>query len=319
MNERLQRALVVLGILIASNGVVFGFVLQLRAGGDLRILLTTLISTLLFVTLSVLWEVLGRLKQSQTESRRYSHLLDESRFFGRTADPSALYEVARRFVGITKDKYVKILEIEGDGSAVCYNSMSITTVSQPVSFIEHDITLFSHPDPVASISIAVDQRVIHDGDRQIILQPVPTPGGRVGSFHLRFEPVLGLNQTVMIKGLRIRLPSRSYVMERNNDREPFEYSSVGGQYPKDSVRIEVVFPSGFTPVSPGAKVWCGDGKLEHEAEMARISKNNPVVRVDEGGKYHIMLSVEYPLVGLKYAITWYPPLRELALRPVAIP
>jgi hypothetical protein len=98
--------------------------------------------------------------------------------------------------------------------------------------------------------------------------------------------------------------------EKHSEYGPYEYSRCIVRYPTDKLRMVVNFPKDFDISGEQFfDVFTGQSWDRANGEVARIKKNQYIKKTFDQKEHtnKIELNIEYPFVGLSYAIKWIPP------------
>ncbi len=300
------RRISLLGGIASIVGLVGG-VLVAVLEGKLLPLAVAAPSLLLGFSIILLWIMHVRQTRCYQKLSGITAVSIRSMLISHSADPELAYLVAREAIGVTKDQLHKSILMTDGGGATMRQSMTVAAVNQAVQRLEHRISLYTNDDPNAGDKIIVP-KTLHSPGRSVTVERLRLILGRVGIYQLFFEPKIDQGTKASIEPFEVTLPNGTYAMSLAALKEAEEYTSVASQYPMDSVRLEVLFPEHFVPRKIDFDVWCGDAKLPHAREKQRILSHGYLTDGrGPDGLWHAVLQVPFPLVGLRYAITWIPP------------
>jgi hypothetical protein len=180
-----------------------------------------------------------------------------------------------------------------------------------------DNTLFLKPDQQSPKSILRPPRITSlDPNRAFYIEtPKETPGIVVVTIS---PPLRELESTEFVLSEEIKgqfyasTISRSELQRRTKEDDE-DFFAWRIDRPTRKLSLKVTFPEDIRPMSYSHRVFFapvaqGLPNREQHEELRRI--NTPVLGTSPRGQPQLVLSVDYPAVGLLYAIYWNPPLDE---------
>lgn len=138
--------------------------------------------------------------------------------------------------------------------------------------------------------------------------------GNVVYYSIRFEPPLQRGETAEVSCEEAY--NNAYVMTREEleqlikeekflEEKPKERTASSIVVPTDFVRRRITFPRDYDINDVGVDVFVRRMRLHDERE--RIRKQGCLSKIKVGSRWMLELSVEKPVVGASYHITWQPP------------
>ena len=225
----------------------------------------------------------------------------------RSADPTIIYSMMAKAIGMTRDQYTKIVTIHETGAADLEFGFTIRAVTRQVHWVEQKATLPDHFNANAASEVSLTGG--HDEKHIVRPERVGPPGGRTALYRLHIEPCLQTGESTRLEGIRMTEPAGTFAQSKRDMRGNNEYTAVMTQYPCDELRLEVRFDAGTAPGAGdvGYDVWFGEAKMPHAEEHRRIQEIGAFEFHPRAGQSATaVLRVPYPLPELRYAVVWFP-------------
>jgi len=208
--------------------------------------------------------------------------------------------------GFIRTKYHVVYEIGADGSAHSVHTEAIKALNDELPGIEHSTTITTEPENITgAFSVKTEAGQSQLGDVQITKKLTLSTPTRL-YYQLMFSPQLKPNQTIEYS-YEVRGPAGMFALnmdELESRKLPYDYVSLKNSYPSRRLSIAIVFPQEIRPEQLKVDVWMGDARLPFKKEINRNAQALTTKRVE--GKLVAEFAVDYPILDVKYAITWQP-------------
>ncbi len=209
--------------------------------------------------------------------------------------------------GFVRSVYEITYEIQADGSANINYRERFKVINGELSGVEHYTTIATSPTDMKE-RFKVDAAVGQAKGQEIEILPkliLNAPNHLY--YQLLFSPPLkrGLELEYTYK---VQCPPKTFVRssEELSERSlPFDYVSIEVAYPTEALVLKLIFFD--NPVEIEYDVWMGDARLRLKKEFRRLDEIGAKT-IERGSDQHLFaqLKVEYPVLGLQYALTWKP-------------
>lgn len=220
----------------------------------------------------------------------------------------ALTEMAGKFFGWRKDTFSSKVLISADGSSESINDVTLTAFAKQVRRIEYISATPSVPDEIEG-RLEVSAEPHHEAGVKIIHEILRSTTKEC-FWSINFIPDLRAGKTVNYRFKQKCLP-HSFALNLDEMRQrglDLEHYSQQITYPTARFSLRVAFASELSPETIDYDVWLGRGGVRHMEEFIRISQAGFYsTGTDADNRIYGELDVEYPIQGLRYAITWKPP------------
>lgn len=216
------------------------------------------------------------------------------------------YDFSCALYGVARDQFSRTIDIHPNGDATIQLSMTINAVRQDVNSLEQAYSI-PHGTVHTNVKDAVGE--LTNGSKVYLSTEDSTRTTSVQRLSLQ-GPVLRGQQGALLRPFEW-FSEGAFAMTRaelERRKQAIEYSAMKLTYPSNSVRIEVHFPEGYRPEKLDYDVWYGLGEVRNRVEYARLVAldRSPLAVRDDLKRQVATLQVQYPIVGLTYAITWLP-------------
>jgi hypothetical protein len=209
--------------------------------------------------------------------------------------------------GFMRTKYQVIYEIGPDGSAHSVHTEVIRALNAKLPAIEHSTTITTEPENITgTFSVQTEAGKSKSGDVRITKKLALSTPTRL-YYQLMFTPKLKPGQSIEYS-YEVQGPAGMFALNEGELRArnlPYDYISLKNSYPSKSLALTVVFPDEIRPLNLDIDVWMGDARLQLEKEFNRMKKAPALTEKRRSdGKLVVEFAVDYPILDLKYAITW---------------
>jgi hypothetical protein len=226
-----------------------------------------------------------------------------------------LAEILGKFFGVQKKAYTIDCTVRADGSSSSTHDVELVAHANQITQIEYRSTTPSVPEGVTG-RLEINAVARKDSGVDISAQ-VLRQDGRECYWSLNFAPALKPGQTIAYRFHQNTVPgafSRSQEEMTGRGLE-CEFYSVLVTYPTDKLTVCVAFEKEISPLKMSYDVWLGNGRVRHMAEYAKIETQREFVSDrDQEDRIYGKLEIQYPIHGLRYVLTWLPPVRPHATR-----
>jgi hypothetical protein len=218
---------------------------------------------------------------------------------------SYLTHLLGRQYGFVRTKFVVRYVIGEDGSAqVSYNEAFVAT-NEELLGIEHWTRVST--DPTLTRDFRLEIKSGAKQKTEIIPRPTLVTPTKL-FYQLLFSPPLQPRESVEYSYYIYGPPGMFLLSPQQVQARglPFDYVSMEIAYPTNRLEMEFVFPPNIYVERLEQDVWLGDGRLRLKKEYNRLEKEGAKRLERQGETLVARLTVDYPILGLKYAITWTP-------------
>lgn len=206
--------------------------------------------------------------------------------------------------GFVREQFRVLYFIHPDGSAIITYAESFKATNTELPGIEHWSSVSSEPPLQGNFKISVHPT----GKEAEIIPRVTLETSTKLYYQLLFAPPLKPGSSLQYKYDVAGPPGMFMVSsdEVSNRKLPFDYVAMEIAYPTNRLEMEVSFPPSVYPDRLKIDVWLGDARLPLKKELQRIEKE-PSMKIERREEITVArFTVNYPILGLKYAITWMP-------------
>jgi len=206
--------------------------------------------------------------------------------------------------GFCRTIYRVNYEIQSDGSAAVTYDETLHVINSDLQGIEHHTSIPSEPERLVGefrITAQVKGKDVEVSPKLILATPTRL------FYQLLFSPPLKAGMDLEY-GYKVECPAGTFLDSEKALYQrglPFDYISSKVSYPTEQFEICVSFPENWRIERTRPDVWMGDARLELPREAQRLGEKQL-----EAGKIQnrcfLRLKVAYPVLGLKYVISWIP-------------
>lgn len=209
--------------------------------------------------------------------------------------------------GFVRTKYHTGYVIAEDGSATVTTLEAVKAINAELPGIEHYTAVITDPEhSLGSFQVKVtgdsDQK-----DTRIIPKSILSTPNRL-YYQLLFDPpVQPTNELEYI--YTVMNPPRTFASSEEELLKrtlPYDYVSMKIAYPTQIFVMKITFPQEWLIEHLSFDVWMGDARLRLAKEYVRLKEEGALVLKYQNNTRVAELTVNYPILDLKYVITWHP-------------
>lgn len=224
---------------------------------------------------------------------------------------SYLTELLGREYGFVRKSYDLTYEIRADGSAHVQTLESIAAINAPLAGIEHYSNVPTDPNNLFG-HFSLEVKKPGGADRmvpEISITPrlvMQTP--QRFYYQLLYNPPLEAGRSLVYE-FQVDSPHKMFALTREElaaRNLTFDFVSMKIAYPTRQLKMRITFPETFELENLGYDVWMGDARLRLDKEYGRLGRVRALKREPDPSRIVALFVVDYPIVGLKYAVTWLP-------------
>lgn len=210
--------------------------------------------------------------------------------------------------GFVRRKYEIDYDIRPDGSAHTVHMEEFKAINAELSGVEHYSGIVTEPASIQErFRLETKSGKSNRSDVKITAKTTLVTPTRL-HYQLLFSPAIRPGQTIEysyeVDGPPgMYMTSEEEVLARNL---PYDYISMKIGYPTEHLSMRVVFPPQIHIDRLAFDVWMGDARLRLKKEFARLESAGALKQERLGGNLVVHFVVDYPILDLKYAITWMP-------------
>jgi len=210
--------------------------------------------------------------------------------------------------GFVRTKYHVGYEIGEDGSATVKTMEALRSINAPIQGVEHyTAVLTSLEDTLGKFRVSLSERYSGTSNIKVLPKLILSTPNRL-YFQLLFEPSIMVGKELEYV-YEVNNPPSTFVRSQEELVKrglPYDYISMKIAYPTEEFAMKITFPLGLDIDQVSFDVWMGDARLRLDKEYQRL-KNGAALIVRRQGQNQIAeLVVKYPILDLKYAVTWRP-------------
>ncbi len=213
--------------------------------------------------------------------------------------------------GFVRRRYEADYQLADDGSSIARITEVIRAINVPVSGVEHySQILTERPNDTKSFaveSVSVRKSSGNSSEGRVIPKPTLVTPKRL-YYQLLFEPTLKPKEEIEYSFDVIGPPNTFALSEDElfTRKLPYDFVSMKIAYPTEEFVMTIRFPLSLRAEDVAFDVWLGDARLRLENEYRRLKHEGCLKseRLDSGQV--VRLVVKYPILDLKYVITWRP-------------
>ena len=218
--------------------------------------------------------------------------------------------------GFVRRHYQADYQVYTNGSYRAKISEVIKAITLAVSGVEHYSQILPERaqdiEPFIVRAIKTEKRGGSQSSIKVIAKPTLITPKKL-FYQLLFEPQLQPKEEVEYSFEVVGPPSTFALSEDElfERKLPYDFVSMKIAYPTEKFVMTIQFPEDLRAEDISYDVWLGDARLRLENEYQRLKReisSLKVERLDTGQVARLV--VAYPILDLKYVITWRPTKRE---------
>ncbi len=217
--------------------------------------------------------------------------------------------------GFLRRRYEAEYRISADGASRALITEMIRAINVDVAGVEHYSQILTKRDaglePFAIKSVSVKSPSGESMAGRVRAKPTLATSKRL-YYQLLFEPNLKPKEEIQYS-FEVAGPPSTFAVSENElfaRKLPYDFVSMKIAYPTEEFLMTIRFPNEIRAEELSYDVWLGDARLRLENEYQRLRREEclKVERLDTGQV--VRLIVKYPILDLKYVITWRPTKQE---------
>src|ERR1700693_4836340 len=218
---------------------------------------------------------------------------------------SYLTELLGEQYGFVRTKCEVLYEIRDDGSSKTSHNEAFRAGKSELGGVEHYTAIITSPKNLTQ-DFRVSVKSAHSEVQVIPKETLVTPTKLF--YQLNFIPPLKPDRSIEYTYDVLGPPGMFLRSEEEVDARklPYDYISMKIAYPTRRLKITIIFPPDWQIGYLDYDVWLGDSRLRVKKEYGRLDKANALSKERLDGSIVANLVVDYPVLDLKYAITWIP-------------
>jgi len=227
-----------------------------------------------------------------------------------------LTELLGQEYGFIRLRYEAKHIISGDGSSHTQMTEAIQAINSEVVGIEHySQILTERPNQNVLFSVNTTQDYLRknngrDGkSADVKVKPTVTLATpRRLYYQLLYDPPLKPSEKVEYS-YEVLEPPRSFAVSQAEliaRKLPYDFISMKIAYPTAQFVMSIEFSGELRVEDITFDVWLGDGRLRSRNEFSRLQRKNALKVERLGDRQVVRFCVDYPVLDLKYVVTWRP-------------
>lgn len=217
--------------------------------------------------------------------------------------------------GFLRLKYEVFYDIASDGSSKSLITERIRAINIAVAGVEHYSQILTAREGGLAPFVVKPVRLKSEDPKQTSIQVLPKVTLSTEKhlyYQLLYEPMLKPGQEVEYS-FEVMGSPRTFAVSQNELFErklPFDFISMKIAYPTEKFVMKIRFSVDMRVEDLAFDVWLGDARLRLENEYERLKREGPLKFERLDGCQVAQLVVTYPILDLKYVITWRPTKRD---------